>query len=649
MRRERDIAVVLSGGAVNGLLMELGFMKRLRESELWPRVGWIYGTSSGAMTGLMAALDRLDDLEQFMLQLQPEELFRPHSLWRLPLLGSHDYRLPATIEERLGDLTEIARDLAASPVELVVFATDVSQDVHGRGARAYELTYSSRSTPPETMAQAVLASSAVSALVLPRQVGERLATDGAWVRNFPLGHAYRQPGVELIVSFRYVPNYPRFTADWLVRMRRRLERFPRIPPVKALISELREGEQRVERGEPAHWGDMIVRLMRVARAAEHRARGAQRARQDEGLAALGACGRMSARSSPRGAAQGHRIALAVATHFASAEFPSRQSPDSPHRADWDGGRDLTRDRPAAVAALAGGREARIDRAGVCAARRRARRAQCRLSRQRRDDLAGIHDPVRVEQILDAAHHRQQVAVLEGEVGELPEADAVLAGARAAARQSVLDDARVQLLRLLDRCGVIGVEEERDVEVAVADVTDDAAGELGLLECTARLLDRTRRADRHRGHRSSSREPGESASDAISALCRALHICARAAGSLSDSKAVAPSSSASSRVVSRSPATPASLPPNSTNRYGDSGNAVPLNAFSAAIVIASRSSQRSTGTPTPMIAAAARHAASTDGNAARATTTWSGIGCRRSVSSVITPSVPSEPTKRLVRL
>jgi len=250
---ERDVAVVLSGGAVNGLLMELGFLKRLRETDLWPRIGWIYGTSSGAVTGVMAALDRLEDLEDFMLRLQPEDSFRPHSLWRLPLLGSHDYRLPATVAEWIGDLTDIARKLAESPVEVVVFATDVSAEVPGSGAHAYELSYSSRTTPPETMAQAVLASAAVSALVLPRQVGDRIATDGAWVRNFPLGHAYHQPGVELIVSFRYLPQYPRMSAEWLATLRRRLERFPKLPPIRALIAELREAEQR-EQGPP---GDHI--------------------------------------------------------------------------------------------------------------------------------------------------------------------------------------------------------------------------------------------------------------------------------------------------------------------------------------------------------------------------------------------------------
>src|SRR5947209_5835791 len=227
---ERDIAVVLSGGAVNGVLMELGFLKRLRESDLWPRVGWIYGTSSGALSGTMAALDRLDDLEEFMLRLQPEETFRPHSLWRLPLLGSHDYRLPETIAERIGDLVPLAAELRGAPIEVTVFATDVIDDEHGVGQHAYELAYSSRTTDPETMAQAILASAAVSALVLPRRVGDRIATDGAWVRNYPLGPAYRQAGVELIVSFRYLPSYPRVGTEGLTRLRRRLHRYPKIPP-----------------------------------------------------------------------------------------------------------------------------------------------------------------------------------------------------------------------------------------------------------------------------------------------------------------------------------------------------------------------------------------------------------------------------------
>jgi predicted acylesterase/phospholipase RssA len=322
MQEERDVAVVLSGGAVNGVLMELGFLKRLRESELWPRIGWIYGTSSGALSGTMAALDRLDDLEDFMLRLQPEETFRPHSLWRLPLLGSHDYRLPETVAERLGDLVPLARELAQAPIEVTVFATDVSDDVHGTGQHAYELAYSARTTPPETMAQAILASAAISALVLPRRVGDRIATDGAWVRNFPLGPAYRQPGVELIVSFRYLPTYPHMGTEGLARLRKRLERFPKIPPIRALVDELREAEERGERGEPAHWPDMIVRLMRVAIQQNTVIEERVARDKDEALAALDQLrDDVHTIIGREGGRRAERVARAVDDRFQSARFP----------------------------------------------------------------------------------------------------------------------------------------------------------------------------------------------------------------------------------------------------------------------------------------------------------------------------------------
>jgi len=270
----------------------------------------------------MAALDKLEELEDFMLRLQPEETFRPHSLWRLPLLGSHDYRLPETIAARIGDLVPLARQLADAPIEVTVFATDVSNDAHGQGAHMYELAYSSRTTPPETMAQAILASAAVSALVLPLPVGDRIATDGAWVRNFPLGPAYGQPGVELIVSFRYLPNYPQFGAEGLKRFRRRLERFPKIPPVKALAAELREAEERVERGEPAHWADMIVRLMRVAIQQNTVLEERNAREKDEALVALEQL-REDVQEVVRreGGRRGDRVARAIDERFAGAKFP----------------------------------------------------------------------------------------------------------------------------------------------------------------------------------------------------------------------------------------------------------------------------------------------------------------------------------------
>jgi predicted acylesterase/phospholipase RssA len=129
---------------------------------------------------------------------------------------------------------------------------------------SYELAYSSRITPTETMAQALLASAAISALVLPLPVGDRIATDGGWVRNFPLGCAHDQPGVELVVAFRHVPRYAHLGAEPLVRLRSRLQRFRAVPPIRSLIAQLDEAEARERRGEPVHFGDMLVRLMRVA-------------------------------------------------------------------------------------------------------------------------------------------------------------------------------------------------------------------------------------------------------------------------------------------------------------------------------------------------------------------------------------------------
>jgi predicted acylesterase/phospholipase RssA len=258
-----DVALVLSGGGVNGVLLELGFLKRLAETSLWRRVGWIYGTSAGALAGTMAALDRLDDLEEFLLELEPQDAFRPRAVWQFPG-GLHDYTLPSTVADRIGQPDELGAALAAAAIELVVYATDVSDYPEGDEARDFELEYSSRSAEPEVMGRAILASAAISGLVLPIALDGRIATDGGWVRNFPFEHAYRNPEVAAIAAFRYVASYPPTSAAYLERTRERLERFRAVPPVRALLAEVRLAQERSLRGEPAHYGELIVRLMRVA-------------------------------------------------------------------------------------------------------------------------------------------------------------------------------------------------------------------------------------------------------------------------------------------------------------------------------------------------------------------------------------------------
>jgi len=253
---------------MNGLLLEFGFLKRLRESELWSRIGWFFGTSAGALNATIAALDRLPELERFLLRLRPEETFRPNRLWRLPLLGTHDYVLPRTIEERLGNPVEIAEALARAPAEVVAVVTDVTlvdgDEADDDHRRLFERAYSSKRTPPAEMAQAVLASAAINALVLPLAVGDRVATDGGWVRNFPLGYAYDRPEVEQIVAFRYESTYPAVGFGSIGHLARRLRRYSRLPAARALIAELEEAAAREERGLPAHAIDTFSRLARVA-------------------------------------------------------------------------------------------------------------------------------------------------------------------------------------------------------------------------------------------------------------------------------------------------------------------------------------------------------------------------------------------------
>ena len=311
---------------MNGVLMELGFLRRIRESEYWPRVGWIFGTSAGALAGTLAAVDRLDDLEEFLLELRPEETFRPHRLWQLPLVGLHDYALPRTIERRLCDPVELARDVAAAPVELVVVATDVTDDEDAEGKNPRELVWSSRTTAPEEFADAVLASAAISALVLPLRVGDRIATDGGWVRNYPLAHAYDHPEVELIVGFRYLPRYPRMGAAGVADLRRRLERVRRVAPVRGFIAELKRAEGRAARGEPAHLVDMIVRLMRVSIMRNNALEERFADDKDESIQELESLRRdvlAIVTQNVRGAGRRDRIAAAVEARFAAAQFPFR--------------------------------------------------------------------------------------------------------------------------------------------------------------------------------------------------------------------------------------------------------------------------------------------------------------------------------------
>ena len=158
--------------------------------------------------GSMAALDRLDDLEEFMLQpAAGGDLPAALAVAAAARSARTTTGCPQTIEERLGDLD---RD-RARPRRVAGRGRRV-RDRRQRGrarqrrrARTSSPTRRARRRPRRWRRRCSPRPPSARSCCRGRS-DDRIATDGAWVRNFPLGHAYHQPGVELIVSFRYLPT-----------------------------------------------------------------------------------------------------------------------------------------------------------------------------------------------------------------------------------------------------------------------------------------------------------------------------------------------------------------------------------------------------------------------------------------------------------
>ncbi len=226
------------------------------------------------------------------------------------------------------------------------------------------------------MGKALLASAAVSGLVLPVSIDGVIATDGGWVRNFPLEHAYRNPEVEAIAAFRYVASYRPTDVAFLARMRERLDRFRAVPPIRALLAEIRLAEERAARGEPAHYAEMIVRLMRVAIARNTVLEERLATERDTSVAALQRLRSevISAAVGARAEAQTGTAARRARSDLRDRAVPVQARPPGPEP-DRQGDARRRRSRPDLPRrrAVAGGTQARPDRARVPADRRRVGR------------------------------------------------------------------------------------------------------------------------------------------------------------------------------------------------------------------------------------------------------------------------------------
>ena len=323
-----DTALVLSGGSVNGIYLQLGFLQVIRESELWPAVGWVYGTSAGAFSGWAAARDAIDEHERFLMGMQPENVFEAHDLWRTPFVGLHRYALPDSVAEQLGDPVEMARALREGPRELTVVAIDIGLSPESaRSEDPYERAFSSRHDTPEAFAAALFASGAISTFVLPLRIEESVYGDGGWVRNFPLAYAYREPAVHRIVGARYRSSAIGFTGTGLHSWHHRMSRLSRVKMARGVTAELREAIERQSRGEPMHLIDTISRLSHIAVSRNSDLELQLADERDRSLQALHDV-REQMRKTIESVARGRQrteLLTALDESFATADFPFRRS------------------------------------------------------------------------------------------------------------------------------------------------------------------------------------------------------------------------------------------------------------------------------------------------------------------------------------
>ena len=323
-----DTALVLSGGSVNGIYLQLGFLQVIRESRLWPAVGWVCGTSAGAFSGWAAARDEIDEHERFLMGMQPQDVFEAQDLWRTPFVGLHRYALPDSVAEQLGDPVEAARALRDGPRELTVVTIDIGLSPDSALSEdPYERAFNSRNDTPEAFAAALFASGAISTFVLPLRIEESVYGDGGWVRNFPLAYAYREPAVHRILGARYRSSAVGFTGTGLQTWHNRMSRLSRVKMARGVTAELGQAIERQSRGEPMHLIDTISRLSHIAVSRNSDLEVQLADERDRSLQALQDV-REQMRKTIESVARGRQrteLLTALDESFATADFPFRRS------------------------------------------------------------------------------------------------------------------------------------------------------------------------------------------------------------------------------------------------------------------------------------------------------------------------------------
>ena len=305
-------------------MMELGFLQRLRASELWERVGVVFGTSAGALAGCMAALDRLDDLEGFLLRAAARGgVPRAHAL--AAAAARHARLRPARGRSSAGSAS--LDELADGAGGVRARARRHRHRRHaGAGRAGHRPALRARVLLPD-----VAARGDVRRRCSPRRRSARsccrsrsataIGTDGGWVRNYPLGYAYDRPEVELIVGFRYVPRYPVLSAAAApARARRGCAATRKLPAGAGADRGARGGGRAARSGACRRTSPTSSRGSRGSRSS---ATPSSRRSSPTGATSRSTSSARCARTWPVWSPSSPELAAAVDGRFAEAQFPFR--------------------------------------------------------------------------------------------------------------------------------------------------------------------------------------------------------------------------------------------------------------------------------------------------------------------------------------
>ena len=107
--------------------------------------------------------------------------------------------------------------------------------------------------------------------------------------------------------------------------------------------------------------------------------------------------------------------------------------------------------------------------------------------------ASDRDVLRVEHSLDETHDGHGLAELLLQIATFARTDPMLAGAGPVERQRALDESLMEGARLRDLINVGGVDENKEVEIAVSDMADERRQERRLFKIAARLVETSRQS------------------------------------------------------------------------------------------------------------------------------------------------------------